>query len=210
MCSSLTLHLLLLAWLLHAPAPTFVAPSSVQMGERGGSVTPLYLSNRTGNEDSAALTKSSAPRTTAGRQARLTWKKDVQRQEHDEKLLSQLENDERARGSSLSNPAPAAGSPFGSLSVGTITGAEVRPALPIVSLDPDMTASELAGIQGDVVIEITIDDAGNIVEMKVVRSLGTVIDQKVLAALRNWRFRPATRDGAAIASKQDVYYHFPR
>jgi len=73
-----------------------------------------------------------------------------------------------------------------------------------------MTASELAGIQGDVVIEITIDDAGNIVEMKVVRSLGTVIDQKVLAALRNWRFRPATRDGAAIASKQDVYYHFPR
>jgi hypothetical protein len=26
--------------------------------------------------------------------------------------------------------------------------------------------------------------------------------------LENWRFRPATRDGVAIPSKQDVYFHF--
>jgi hypothetical protein len=32
----------------------------------------------------------------------------------------------------------------------------------------------------------------------------------VLEALENWRFRPATRNGIAIPSKQDVFYHFPR
>jgi outer membrane biosynthesis protein TonB len=36
------------------------------------------------------------------------------------------------------------------------------------------------------------------------------VDAKVLTAVRNWRFRPATKNGIAIASKQDVYYHFPR
>jgi hypothetical protein len=34
------------------------------------------------------------------------------------------------------------------------------------------------------------------------------IDQKVLLALETWRFRPATRDGIPIPSKQDVHYHF--
>jgi hypothetical protein len=42
----------------------------------------------------------------------------------------------------------------------------------------------------------------------VVQSLGPAIDAKVLAALENWRFRPATRDGVPIPSKQDVVYHF--
>ena len=43
-----------------------------------------------------------------------------------------------------------------------------------------------------------------------IQSLAPAVDSKVLAALENWRFRPATRNGAPIASKQDVYYHFPR
>jgi len=42
----------------------------------------------------------------------------------------------------------------------------------------------------------------------VVQSLGPAIDGKVLAALENWHFHPATRDGVPIASKQDVVYHF--
>jgi hypothetical protein len=41
-----------------------------------------------------------------------------------------------------------------------------------------------------------------------VQSLGPAIDAKVMAALENWRFRPATRDGVPIPSKQDVVYHF--
>ena len=90
-----------------------------------------------------------------------------------------------------------------------MNGPEIRPALPIVSLDPTVPQSELAGgIEGDVVVEITIDDQGNIVEKTVVKSLTASIDLRVLAALESWRFRPATKDGMAIPSKQDVFYHF--
>ena len=38
----------------------------------------------------------------------------------------------------------------------------------------------------------------------VLQSLGPAIDQKVLAALENWRFTPASKNGVPIPSKQDV------
>jgi len=47
-----------------------------------------------------------------------------------------------------------------------------------------------------------------VVESRILESLGYGIEDKVLAAVRNWRFRPATKDGVAIASRQDVF-HFP-
>jgi hypothetical protein len=42
-----------------------------------------------------------------------------------------------------------------------------------------------------------------------VQSVAPDVDQKVLAALENWQFTPATQDGRAIASQQYVYFHFP-
>ena len=105
--------------------------------------------------------------------------------------------------------ARPAGSPLGTVLEGPLTGEEVRPALPVVSPDPLVATSELDGLKGDVVVEVTIDEKGNIIQKVVVQSLAPSIDGKVLEALENWRFRPATRNGVAIASKQDVYYHFP-
>jgi protein TonB len=43
----------------------------------------------------------------------------------------------------------------------------------------------------------------------VLKGLGHGIEEQVVAALRNWRFRPAMMDGRAIPSQQDVYFHFP-
>jgi hypothetical protein len=42
----------------------------------------------------------------------------------------------------------------------------------------------------------------------VLQSMGSRLDEKVLIALENWHFRPATRNGAPIASKQDAIFHF--
>jgi TonB family protein len=106
--------------------------------------------------------------------------------------------------------ARPAGSPLGTVLEGPLTGEEVRPALPVVSPDPVVGTSELDGLQGDVVVEVTIDERGNIIQKIVLQSLAPSIDGKVLEALENWRFRPATRNGVAIPSKQDVFYHFPR
>ncbi len=90
-----------------------------------------------------------------------------------------------------------------------MSGDEIRPALPVSATDPVVDRADLAGHgEGSVVVEITIDDKGNIVQKVVLQSLGPAIDQKVLAALESWHFSPATRNGVAIPSKQDVYYHF--
>lgn len=103
-----------------------------------------------------------------------------------------------------------AGSPFGSLGYGSVLGLEVRPALPIVYPDPVVGSDVLDGLVGDEIIEITIDEQGNIIATRVLQSMGPQVDQRVLAALAQWRFSPATKNGVPIPSKQDVHYHFPR
>jgi TonB family protein len=70
--------------------------------------------------------------------------------------------------------------------------------------------SDVASIEGDVIVEVTIDDQGIIVQKVVLHSLGPAIDDSVLAALEKWHFTPASKNGVPIPSKQDVYYHFPR
>ena len=106
----------------------------------------------------------------------------------------------------------AAGSPYGSVSDGSLTGPDVRPALPIVSPDPRIEVADLPdGMrEGDEIIEITIDAQGNIVQKIVISSLSSTVDSKVLAALEYWHFLPATRFAVPIPSKLDVHYHFPQ
>lgn len=104
---------------------------------------------------------------------------------------------------------PRAGSPMGSLALGPGSGIEARPAIPLVFPDPAVYPWQLKGMQGDVIVEVTIDEQGNVTAMKILQSLKQDIDEKVLATLRGWRFRPASMDGAAISSRQDVHFHFP-
>ena len=74
--------------------------------------------------------------------------------------------------------------------------------------DPVAYPWELPDSEGNVVVEITIDERGEITRKMVLQSMGPKLDEKVLAALENWRFHPATRNGVAIASKQDAIFHF--
>ncbi|PYV57837.1 MAG: hypothetical protein DMG98_09720 [Acidobacteria bacterium] len=104
---------------------------------------------------------------------------------------------------------PRAGTPVGSLYHGPGSGSEARPALPMVFPDPDVYSWQLGGLKGDVIVEITIDEQGSVTSTRVLQSLKQDIDQKVIATLKNWRFRPATVDGVAISSRQDVHFHFP-
>ncbi len=193
---SLILHFVLLAWLLHSPAPIFVAQSSVVKGQSGSMVTRIYFGG-----DSGVAQEKPKPQ--------VRWqsppKKNGARELPPPPAKLEMGNEiASARANGL-----AAGSPYGSLSYGTMSGPEIRPALPVVSPDP-VFGSDAAGVQGDVIVEITIDEAGNIVQKTVLQSLGPAIDNRVLAALEKWQFSPASKNGVPIPSKQDVYYHFPR
>jgi TonB family protein len=101
-----------------------------------------------------------------------------------------------------------AGLSYGTLSRGQLYGDEIRPALPIATSDPTVYPWQLPDTAGNEVIEITIDERGEIIRKTVLQSLGPDIDSKCLAALENWRFRPATRNGSPIPSKQDAIFPF--
>jgi TonB family protein len=103
-----------------------------------------------------------------------------------------------------------AGSPLGTMIDGPITGHEVHVAYPTVYPNPPVDRTALPrDLVGDVVIEVTIDSQGNVVETKIVQAIGHGIDEKVEATLRRWHFQPATLDGTPVASKHDVHFHFP-
>lgn len=115
----------------------------------------------------------------------------------------------------VADAAPAdhdahAGSPLGTMVDGPITGHEVHVAYSVVHPDPPVSRSELPrDLVGDVVIVVTIDSQGNVVETKIVQTVGHGIDEKIEATVRRWHFQPATLDGAPVASHVDVHFHFP-
>jgi TonB family protein len=103
-----------------------------------------------------------------------------------------------------------AGSPLGTMIDGPVTGHEVHVAYPVVYPDPPVARNELPrDLVGDVVIEVTIDSQGNVVETKIVQAIGHGIDEKIEATLRRWHYQPATLDGTPVASRHDVHFHFP-
>jgi protein TonB len=183
--ASVLLHCLVLGGLLYHARPIFVQPSSIAWGKGGTSTQIVYVS-RNGVD-------------VPPMRPRLPEKKKSRKPEVKIPVPPPVEAQ-----------AARAGSPLGSLAVGPSSGSEARPALPIFFPDPVVARSELPpDLNGDVIVEITIDEHGNITETKILQALGFGLEEKVLAALRNWRFHPATLDGVAIASRQDVHFHFP-
>jgi TonB family protein len=210
MLLSLTLHGAFVAVLMVAFAPRFVKTSFVQKGERGASLTLLYWPERQGETSTADDRSTGAAASLPG--ARLTWSR-VQKQKQPRTVRAEVPRTRSGTESSAEPPMQArlAGSPYGSMAEGALTGSEVRPAIRLSGPNPYVSLDELpGGHPGRAGVEATIDDRGNIVAVRVVESLGPAVDAKVLAAVEAWRFLPAMRDGVPIASKQDVYYHFPR
>jgi TonB family protein len=185
----IAMHCALLAWILHAPKPQFLTPNSIASGKADGA-TVLYFTAE-GERQETAATKARLTFPTRARKKQLA----------EEKALA-------AQNQKPVPPQAPAGSPYGHGVGGPLFGSEVRPALPVVSIEPKVYPWELGGMEGDVIVEVTIDDHGTIVDKKLVQSFTPNIDSRVLAALEQWQFVPATRDGVPIASKQDISYHF--
>ena len=178
--SSFLVHgLVIFLWLNREPA--FVKPSSVAWGRPGTSGTLIYLPQR----PELAATEA-RPKLQVNRKNKPV-------------LAPPPQPVESAR----------AGVSTGSMFSGPTTGVEASPALPLVFPDPAIYPWQVKDVQGDVVVEVTIDQQGNVADTKVLQSLKREIDEKCVATLRMWRFRPAMVDGVAIASRQDVHFHFP-
>jgi protein TonB len=208
---SLLFHLVLLAWLVHAPAPTFLAPRALRKGLPTGSVTQLYWPKQidlSGHDGDTRAYARPHKESAAGKS--LTYAA-AQKKKADPAHVARKPDDSEIAGATQPGSAAPAGSARGTTSNGELDGVEIRPALWASGVDPVISSSDLAGrTEGNVIVEVTIDEHGDVVLTRLLQGLAPTVDAKVVAALENWHFHPATRDGIPVASKQDVYYHFPR
>jgi TonB family protein len=189
---SLAVHCVFL-YLIVAAAPRFVQPSSIAFGNAGSGMSTEIVYVGPSSIARPIRLQAPSPKEKQRRALKLTAPKP----EEDSALNAPIES---AR----------AGSLVGSSATGATTGYESRPALPVVFPNPAVDRSDIpSGVAGDVVVEVTIDEKGNVADTKVLESLGYGLEDKVLEALKNWRFTPATMNGIAIASRQDVHFHFP-
>jgi protein TonB len=194
---SCAIHLLAVTVLCWPMLPVFVRPALIAHGE-GGSAVPssvvLYVRNDLQLADSSSPPLLSLPVPARKMPQKTRLRKRTNVVEEENKTPNRAE----------------VGSENGSAYDGLASGDEVKPALPVAFQDLKIYRSELpSGIQGDVIVEITIDAQGVVVEERLLQGLGHGVDDRVIAVLRDWRFHPATRNGVAIPSKHDVHFHFP-
>jgi iron complex outermembrane receptor protein len=77
---------------------------------------------------------------------------------------------------------------------------ESRPPYP-----PEALAS---GAHGDVAVAASISATGDVDGVELVNGVAPALDRAALNAATRWRFRPAVRDGIAIASRVQLLFHF--
>ena len=195
---SSAVHVVVLALLCLRPAPIFVKPAMIAPGEHGSS--PLIYLAAPGEQE-VLVAKQSKPRPA---------------QIH---LPVPVKKEFNAKVNSEKNTAPqnaetvsstTSGSPESSDLNGFSMEPGMKPAIEISLVDPPVTKADIPrGVEGDVELEITIDQNGNVIGAKILKGLGFGIDQKVLATvLNNWHYRPATKYGVPIPSKYKAYWHF--
>ena len=184
---SVAIHVLPLVLLLRVHGPRLLA--TVHPGTAAGSrITLNYSPGR-----SAPQTAGVAPHAVAAKQAPAAVSV--------MKTPAQLSN-----AASVATTAPGATSGSDSAGSGNLTV-----ALATFFPWPRPDLSELShGGRGDVIVEVTIDATGRIVESKLAQGLGPNIDQNVLTMIQSWVFKPATKDGVAVSSEQELLFHYER
>ena len=72
-------------------------------------------------------------------------------------------------------------------------------------VEPEYTdEARIARHQGAVLLQVTIDREGRAARFRLLRSLGLGLDEKAVEAVRQWKFRPARKDGKRVAVRANL------
>ena len=79
----------------------------------------------------------------------------------------------------------------------------------IYQVDPEYTPeARAAKIHGAVTVNLWVDEQGNVQHARVVRGLGTGLDQKAIEAVRQYRFKPGQENGKPVMVSLNVEVNF--
>jgi TonB family protein len=117
------------------------------------------------------------------------------------------------RGSYLkSTKSGAAGTQVESLPYGDpvyTVGSNVKPPKPTYTPEPEYSeTARHSKFQGITVIAMVVTAAGTVADPQVIRPLGFGLDEQAIAAVQQWKFRPATLDGKPVAALISVEVSF--
>ena len=88
-------------------------------------------------------------------------------------------------------------------------GSGVEPPSLLREVKPDYTEqARQRGIEGVVVMEIVVRRGGDVGDVRVLQGLGYGLDERAAQAVRQWRFSPAHRKGAAVDVMVEVAMEF--
>jgi protein TonB len=112
---------------------------------------------------------------------------------------------------SPNSQSPASAQPDSAAGADSLGSGNINIALASYFPPPKPDLSTLPrGTKGDVILDIVIDSAGKIADIKMTSGLGHDIDENVIATVQQWTFHPATKDGQPVASEQELHFHYEK
>jgi TonB family protein len=91
----------------------------------------------------------------------------------------------------------------------TIGGAVSLPSLVSTVAAATPAEAKAAGVTGDLVCEIVVDETGRVRDVKILRSI-PLLDDAGIAAVRQWRYEPTIVDGRAVPVRLTITVPFTR
>ena len=83
------------------------------------------------------------------------------------------------------------------------------PAFPVFSPRPPVAdRSLLPDSNREVVVDVKVSAAGDVLEATLVKGLGNGLDQIVIDTVKTWRFHPATVNGSPVATEAELIFPF--
>jgi TonB family protein len=87
--------------------------------------------------------------------------------------------------------------------------AGVTPPTPIYKVQPQYSEeARKAKFQGATLLSVDIDATGVVTNVTVIRPLGLGLDEKAVEAAKQWRFRPAMKDGLPVPAQAELEITF--
>jgi len=84
-----------------------------------------------------------------------------------------------------------------------------RPPVLIFKMEPEYPdEARKAKYQGTVLFNVVIDENGQVTNIQAARSLGLGLDERAIDAVKQWRFKPATKDGKPVSAPTQVEVSF--
>lgn len=85
----------------------------------------------------------------------------------------------------------------------------MEPPVPVRTVAPKFPEEmRRAGNSGIVTVSILIDEKGNVTDPKVVKASNDAFSEPAIEALKKWKFKPAKKDGEAVAIRVSIPVQF--